>query len=139
MRSSAIVNLSRSESTSSSNALPSQNDRQEVGRNIKNVTQLTGSTLSGKSPNKRHRAASVSLQESKPSKTIRLARSNSAPIITTLANNTLPKVKLSSLDKGNGSTPERRVIADDIKTILQSLTGAMAHMDAASDNQMVGV
>ncbi|NOH70261.1 hypothetical protein F0225_02750 [Vibrio pectenicida] len=123
MRSSAIVNLDRSESTSSSNSLPSKTDRQKLGRNIKSITQLTGSTFSDKSPDKRHRAASVSLQESKPSKTIRLARSNSAPAITTPP---LPKVKLSSLDKGKGSTPERRVIADDIKTIQLALAKEMA-------------
>ena len=118
MRTSAAYNLNRSESTNSSNALKSKNECQEVGKRIKKVTQLRGFSFSSKSSKNLHQVASSDLQESKPSKRIRLARSNSAPAAITPPP---PEVKLSSSGKDKGGTPERRVIVDDIKIIHSKL------------------
>ena len=118
MRASAVFTPNRSESTNSSNALKSKNECQEMGRNVKKVSQLRGFSFSSKSEKNLHQVASSDLQESKPSKRIRLARSNSAPAAMTPPP---PEVKLSSSGKENGGTPERRVIADDVKMIHSKL------------------
>ena len=116
MRASAVFTPNRSDNTNSSNVLKSKNECQEMGRNIKKVSQLRGFSFSSKSEKNLHQVASSDLQESKPSKRIRLARSNSAPAVVTPPP---PKVTLSSSDKGG--TPERRVIARDVKMIHSKL------------------
>lgn len=112
MRASAVF-IPRNESINSSNASKSQNECSEVANNIRKVTQLRGLSLSS---NNLHNT--TDLQKSKPSNIIQLARSNSTPAAIS---SPPPEVKLSSLDKDKGGTPERRVIADDVKMIHSKL------------------
>ncbi|GLT17577.1 hypothetical protein GCM10007938_13550 [Vibrio zhanjiangensis] len=121
MRSQALstpsIHSTRVEATDSSNAT-----RGLLA--IKNVTQDIKSTKVADT----HRSSSFSRKKEKPTTRIRLTRSNSAPAYTAVTSTKVepPKVKLSSLDKDDSSTPERRVIANDIRTIQRALASELA-------------
>jgi len=114
MESRTLFNLHINGRTNAFDTLKSKNEYQEMGSKVIKVTQLKESSKSSKNP---HQIINIDLQGSKPSKRTRLIRSTNASTITSHP----PTLKLTSLTKENGGTPERRVISDDVKVIYSEL------------------